>query len=816
MKKRFFITMTLMICIVAFCFTRSFAVEEIEESSPPIIESGEPVILDSVEEVDSDIVADEGEDDLVIESSDVETDPVETEEVEEELITPSEETSIPSSSDSEEELLSDEECEESEENLVSAESPITSSDEEVTPTIGARSATDENGNVFLGGNYLEVGISESGSFGTSTSAPEDFNSHASGRLGLILDGDGWDVGNDPTTGDFFLPGSPEERYGIAYELNGITYEYFGADRAGDTNITAYTTDDSDIENGILKATVHATTPHNVLIENTYSFGVNDKFYRTEVKIINNSGYEISNVRFFRSFDPDQDADIYSEYYTYNKVICNPDSSIPGGENNFAMVVARGGRTLEGFFLVSFDNRARASEGVAFAPDSLYLDGLWEETTESLPTYSTDESLQMTFSNKNGYRYDDTGIAITFNLGTLANGETTEFSHFSSLDPDVIDSLNKIKDAIKATVDNTTDNTLTIVVEEGYEYSIDGGQTWSTTGVFEGLTPGTEYTVLTRPIDGTEEDTTEIVVSTKNSGPDAPDVSEKVVTENSVIVTTGDNLEYSIDGGETWQDEPEFTGLEPNTEYSIIARVKGTDDTMPGKTSTPITFTTLEPSDVDLEGMEVVVVSVGLEGSVDSIKINKGSLFSAIGDDEDLAVALEEGQNIEIKFLIDDSTLSDEEVELINSQLTNGEIVALTVDISIELYIDNEYVKNITDLKEPVSFTLTLPESILEGYTNFAVISTHRTSSGEYIVTKISDEDSIKSTITISGKTFSNYTIVSEKETTPTSVAVESNSIAGETVTFLSPKTGDEILIYVVLLAISIINLTGLTLYLKRK
>ena len=32
----------------------------------------------------------------------------------------------------------------------------------------------------------------------------------------------------------------------------------------------------------------------------------------------------------------------------------------------------------------------------------------------------------------------------------------------------------------------------------------------------------------------------------------------------------------------------------------------------------------------------------------------------------------------------------------------------------------------------------------------------------------------------------------------------------------STKTGDEILIYVVLLAISIINLTGLTLYIKRK
>ena len=32
---------------------------------------------------------------------------------------------------------------------------------------GARTLTDSNGNVFLGGNYIEVGVSKHGSFGTS-------------------------------------------------------------------------------------------------------------------------------------------------------------------------------------------------------------------------------------------------------------------------------------------------------------------------------------------------------------------------------------------------------------------------------------------------------------------------------------------------------------------------------------------------------------------------------------------------------------------------------------------------------------------------
>ena len=694
---------------------------------------------------------------------------------------------------------------------------------------GARSATNSYGDVFLGGNYLEVGISKNGSFGTYTSAPASFNSHASGSLGLLMDGDGWNVGNDPTTGDFFLPGAPEERYGVAYKIGTTTYQYFVADRNGGTSsrITASTTDESDIENGILKAKVTMTTPENVVVENTYSFGVDDKYYRTEVKVTNNGTQEITDVRFFRSFDPDQDVKIYDNYYTYNKVICNPDSSKEGGSDNFALVVARGGSSLEGFFLVSFDNRARASHGVSFAPNSLYMSGLWVESTEGLPTYSTDESLEMSTSNPNGYTYEDSAIAMTFNIGTLEAGESTELEHFSSLDPDVISSLNKIINVISATVVNKTDSTITIDTTEGYEYSIDGGETWQTTGTFEGLEPGTEYTIISRIIG--EESTSEIVASTKNEGEETPNISEIIVTENSIVLQSREGYEYSIDGGNTWQDSPEFTGLTEDTEYEFIARLKETDDTMPGKTTEPITVRTLEKSEIDLDELENIDVIVELNGKMEKIGVNKALIYLAIGEDEDMTSAIEAGQKVDIKFIVNDSKASEKELNLIKEQLNNNEVVAFTIDVSIELYVDNEFVKNIKELSKAITWTLTIPNEYLEQSQNFRIFRTHLLDSGEFEILEVSDEDSETKTYTLSSEKFSNYTFVYEKvaevvnnitenevvtsaENAPAPILIDTYSQAKA----FAPSTGDNIIFYILLITVSTLNLIITKLIENRK
>ena len=332
------------------------------------------------------------------------------------------------------------------------------------PTIGARSESNGYGDVFLGGNYIEVGISKHGSFGTS-SRPTGAGWHphqSAGGLGLTSDGDGWNVGEQPLTGDFFLPGSPEECWGFSYYCGGTKYEYFIRDRnnsmTGSWKVQPSVKDESDVSKGELKAVVTGVTTHNVEIKITYSFGVDDKFYNTTVEVNNNSGKEISNVRFIRSFDPDQDQQTQGDFYTYNKVICNPVSSVEGGGENFAMVVARGYKTMAGFFFVAFDNRARVSRGVSFAPSTAYSSGFWDTAPVTTYTYAETSEMELTNAmvnsgNKNGYTYEDDAIAITFNLGNMANGTSDEFTFASSLDPDVNASLEAVKKAAGITVNS---------------------------------------------------------------------------------------------------------------------------------------------------------------------------------------------------------------------------------------------------------------------------------------------------------------------------------------------------------------------------
>ena len=297
-----------------------------------------------------------------------------------------------------------------------------------------------------------------------------------------------------------MPGSPEERYTVSYKINGVLYDHNIAERVDglwDNPIKMpETRDESDLDKGILKAVVSGITKENIKVDITYSFEVDDKYYLTEVKITNLSDKEINNIRFLRSFDPDQDVAIYNTYETYNKVICNPNSENEGSDSNYAMVVAHGEQLLDGFFFVSFDNRARVSRGVSFSPDSAYLDGLWVSDS-SIPTYSTEEMIELSKSNSNWYIKEDNAVAITFDLDKLNAGKSVEFNYYSSLDPNVLSSIAKILKAVSASVKKYTDNSIEIDVQEGYEYSIDNGITWQETGIFDNLEPNQEYIILSR-------------------------------------------------------------------------------------------------------------------------------------------------------------------------------------------------------------------------------------------------------------------------------------------------------------------------------
>ncbi|MBR1738819.1 MAG: hypothetical protein IJ737_00880 [Ruminococcus sp.] len=332
---------------------------------------------------------------------------------------------------------------------------LSASADEALP--GAHSCSNEEGDVFLGGNYMEVGISKAGSFGTEGFLPEDAEGwhnldKYSGRVGLMVDGDGFDVGEESTTGDFFLPGTPEERHSLAYSIDDeFKYNYAAYLNHNDwiDPIQELTTvDTSDVENGQLSAVTTGITADNIKIEQTISFGVNDKYFKISVVVTNLNDFAVDNVRYVRSVDPDMDEDIYDTFHTYNKVICNPNSNIPYTPNQCALVVAKGPTTLKGFFYAAFDKNARASilYGLNTKPygTDYYGNPIWYNNDE-LPTTPSDEAIELTREmlddgNLNGYLYRDSGVALTFNWDTIEAGGSRKAVVYESLDPDVITAL----------------------------------------------------------------------------------------------------------------------------------------------------------------------------------------------------------------------------------------------------------------------------------------------------------------------------------------------------------------------------------------
>ncbi|MBR9829351.1 MAG: DUF4347 domain-containing protein, partial [Oceanospirillales bacterium] len=277
---------------------------------------------------------------------------------------------------------------------------------------GARSVT-QGGEVFLGGNYLELGISSTGSFGTVGSKPAGFfGTSQDNRVGMGNDADGFGSGQDLRI-DYFMPGSTEERWSIGY--NGSQYGGFSKLNGNSGNATSLTditlTDTSSGDN--LSVTFAATISNTLRVEQTHSFGVDDKFFKTTVTLTNITGSTLTDVRYMRSFDPDNTVYQGGSYTTINKI-----------ENTYAE-----------------DGKAVVS--ATSMPDS-YSDKAGD--TAKILYFSSDPRAYVAnfgFSNSNPYAApeqpkgytttSDSAIAIVFKGGTLAPGASVTFEKASSLD-----------------------------------------------------------------------------------------------------------------------------------------------------------------------------------------------------------------------------------------------------------------------------------------------------------------------------------------------------------------------------------------------
>lgn len=162
----------------------------------------------------------------------------------------------------------------------------------------------------------------------------------------------------------------------------------------------------------------------------------------------------------------------------------------------------------------------------------------------------------------------------------------------------------------------TDTRIQVKSVKGQEYSLlkDGNPTsWNTNGIFENLSPGTEYQIVTR-VSYLEEEampseiSKPLAVTTKLAAakaPEAPQISGR--NETSITLQAQKSLEYAIStDGSTWkwQSSNVFSGLKANTSYQFISReVFDADKAMPSKESPVATFKTY----------------MAFQGSIDGIK-----------------------------------------------------------------------------------------------------------------------------------------------------------------------------------------------------
>lgn len=197
---------------------------------------------------------------------------------------------------------------------------------------------------------------------------------------------------------------------------------------------------------------------------------------------------------------------------------------------------------------------------------------------------------------------------------------------------------------KPVLQSTTTSSITLKPITGGEYSKDNGVSWQPNSTFTGLSSNTSYTFVQR-VEDPSNPGQYIVSESVTFRTDAPYVppvidppkppvdpdnpkppvepepdtpvdvpSIKDITSDKIELNPIPDGEYSIDGGETWTDNPVFEPLEPGTEYEIVQRVPDPENPDEYIMSEPITVTTPEkPVIVDKPAIkEITEDSIELE------------------------------------------------------------------------------------------------------------------------------------------------------------------------------------------------------------
>ncbi|MEE4000877.1 T9SS type B sorting domain-containing protein [Tenacibaculum sp. FZY0031] len=273
----------------------------------------------------------------------------------------------------------------------------------------------KEGEGWIKGNYVEIGINSKGVFGANTSnKPATFhdNRETSNFLfGFIANPqkDDW-VDYD---GDFFTPGAAEE--GFVIEINGINFSNNNVDfvEGIDGEILSSEKIESDCFDNLAQITWQGTVD-DLQIKRLFSVTENGLFIQMITSITNTSNVVKNDVYFMNNVDPDNNVTLTTDFSTNLEIVSQPSPT-----NNISIVKATqnpvGDINDQDGSAVSFyanDQRAKVSfGGFSNRSASQIWNGIGVINTVGATTLA------------------DEAMSISFNLGNILPKETKTFVYY---------------------------------------------------------------------------------------------------------------------------------------------------------------------------------------------------------------------------------------------------------------------------------------------------------------------------------------------------------------------------------------------------
>jgi VCBS repeat-containing protein len=212
----------------------------------------------------------------------------------------------------------------------------------------------------------------------------------------------------PGAGNVTTPGIPEDRIALGYN-NGESHVVLNsAPMLGVDQFMPVSSAETHNADGSNSVSVTLDAGNKVTLTQTITLGSDANFFSTTIDIFNGGTSDLTDVRFLRNIDPDQDVQAHGIYDTYNDVVQNPD-----GTEQFAIVAATGPDSHVEVALVGIGGDWRGSVYGALSTTDPYADQAFNHPVDP-----------------NG-ALADLSITLTDSLGKIAAGTDVQITYFTT-------------------------------------------------------------------------------------------------------------------------------------------------------------------------------------------------------------------------------------------------------------------------------------------------------------------------------------------------------------------------------------------------